>query len=85
MHISAKPQIPPLSVHFFCSSDEAYLKQEVSFLLTIITVIHWIKLDYLLLNMNMIDSWGTGLSNMKTGNGEIVQFFCVLHGSRLTL
>ena len=58
MHSSAKTQSSPLYVLYFCCDvwcDKVYHKQEVCFLfvftrseghLTIITLIHWIKVDH---------------------------------------
>jgi len=57
IHRSAKLQSPPLSVLFFCSCDDIYQTGSApSFVftrshchLTIITLIHWIKIDHVLL------------------------------------
>ena len=55
MHSSEKIQSSPLYVLDFCLCDKVYHKQEVCFLfvftrseghLTIITLIHWIKIDH---------------------------------------
>jgi len=54
IHSSAKLQSPPIFVFFFCS-HEVYHKQEVltrsDVYLTIITLIHWIKIYLVLLHV----------------------------------
>jgi len=61
MHMSEKLQkSPKIAVHFVCSCDKVYHNRDFHFIvftrsychLTIITLIHWIKIDYLYTHPN---------------------------------